>query len=247
MTLHEFFKENPRCALGFSGGVDSAYLLYAAVQAGAEIGAYYVKTPFQPEFELNDARRLARELGVELRILERNVLDVPHVAENPENRCYYCKRALFGTLRDRAAADGFSVLLDGTNASDDDFDRPGIRAIRELQVRSPLREAGLTKAEIRRLSREAGLFTWDKPAYACLATRVPGGTAITREILSKVERGENALHGLGFRDFRLRLIGDAARLQVKEGQIPMAIEKRKEIQNCLSSYFSAVLLDLKER
>lgn len=191
MTLNEFFAAHPKCALGFSGGVDSAYLLYAGVLAGADIHPYYIKTAFQPRFERDDALRLAGELGVEVTVLELDALADPQVAANPAERCYYCKQNLFRALKARAAADGYAVLLDGTNASDEAGDRPGMRALRELEVRSPLRECGLTKADIRRLSREAGLFTWDKPAYACLATRIPTGEAITGEILARVEGAED--------------------------------------------------------
>lgn len=247
MTLQEFFSQNPKAALGFSGGVDSAYLLAAAVRAGADVGAYFIKTPFQPAFELEDARRLAAELGVALRIVELDILDNAAVAANAADRCYHCKRALFGALQRQAQADGYELLIDGTNASDDASDRPGMRAIRELQVRSPLRECGLTKDEIRRLSREAGLFTWDKPAYACLATRVPVNTAISWEILQKIEAGEAILAGLGFRDFRLRLYGAAARIQVKPEQFALVIQKREQIRQQLSPWFGLVLLDLKER
>ena len=169
--------------------MDSAYLLYAGVQAGADIRPYYIKTAFQPRFERDDALRLAGELGVEVTVLELDALADPRVAANPAERCYYCKQNLFRALKARAAADGYTVLLDGTNASDEAGDRPGMRALRELEVRSPLRECGLTKADIRRLSREAGLFTWDKPAYACLATRIPTGEAITGEILARVDGG----------------------------------------------------------
>ena len=173
MELQDFFHEHPKAALGFSGGVDSSYLLWAARQCGADVRPYYIKTSFQPEFEFEDAKRLCREIGAELTVLELDALSDPAVAANPADRCYHCKRNLFGTLAARALADGYTLLLDGTNASDDAGDRPGMRALRELSVRSPLRECGLTKAFIRARSREAGLFTWDKPAYACLATRVP--------------------------------------------------------------------------
>ena len=247
MTLEQFFQENPRCALGFSGGVDSAYLLYAGVKAGADIRPYFIKTAFQPAFELADARKLAEGLGVEVTVLELDALADPRVAANPADRCYYCKQNLFRTLKDRAIADGYPVLLDGTNASDEAGDRPGMRALAELSVRSPLRECGLTKAEIRARSREAGLFTWDKPAYACLATRVPTGTAITRKALEKVERGENALFRLGFSDFRVRLMGDAARIQVPADQMERALALRGEINQALEADFSAVLLDLAGR
>ena len=233
MTLNEFFAAHPKCALGFSGGVDSAYLLYAGVRAGADIRPYYIKTAFQPRFEQDDALRLAGELGVEVTVLELDALADPRVAANPAERCYYCKQNLFRALKARAAADGYAVLLDGTNASDEAGDRPGMRALRELEVRSPLRECGLTKADIRRLSREAGLFTWDKPAYACLATRIP--------------TGEAALFRLGYTDFRVRVFHGAARLQLPAGQLERAVRERAALRAALAPYFKPILLDLEER
>ena len=247
MELQEFFRQNPRAALGFSGGVDSSYLLYAARQYGAEVQPYYIKTAFQPEFEFEDAKRLCREIGAELTVLELDALADPAVAANPADRCYFCKRALFGTLSRRALADGYTLLLDGTNASDDAGDRPGMRALRELAVRSPLRECGLTKAEIRARSKEAGLFTWDKPAYACLATRIPAGETITAEKLEKTERAETYLFSLGLTDFRVRYFAGAARIQVPEGQLPLVLEKRTEILTELKKDYPAVLLDLEVR
>ena len=246
MTLEAFFQQVSRAAVAFSGGADSALVLWAAKTWGCQVRAYYVNTPFQPAFELADARRLAAELEVPLTVVEVDVLAVPEAAANGPRRCYYCKRVLFTALRQAAAADGYGVLLDGTNASDDAGDRPGMRALRELEVRSPLRECGLTKDGVRRLSREAGLFTWDKPAYACLATRIPTGTPIVREDLEKVEGAENALHALGFRDFRVRIFHGAARLQVPEEQMPLVLERREEILAALGD-FDGVLLDLKGR
>ena len=156
MTLQQFFNEHPRCALGFSGGVDSSYLLAAAKQCGAEVRPYFVRTAFQPEFELEDARRVCRELGTELTVLEHDILSVPGVAANPPERCYYCKRAIFSLIRERALSDGYDTLIDGNNASDDASDRPGMRAVKELGVLSPLRMCGLTKEDIRARSRELG-------------------------------------------------------------------------------------------
>lgn len=247
MTLSEFFAQHPRAALGFSGGVDSAYLLYAAVACGADVQPYFIKTAFQPQFELDDARRLCDGLGVALTVLETDILQCAAVAENGPERCYHCKRALFSLLAARAAQDGYPLLLDGTNASDDVQSRPGMRALRELQVRSPLRECGLTKPEIRRLSKEAGLFTWDKPAYACLATRIPTGTPITAEALRATEEAEGFLFSLGLRDFRVRFFGGAARLQVPQSQLPLVLSLREQIVTELRPRYGAVLLDLEVR
>ena len=247
MTLEEFFRQVPRAALAFSGGTDSALLLWAAKRYGCDVRAYYVRTAFQPQFEYEDACRLTRELEVLMTVVEADILAVPLAAANGPQRCYHCKRALFTQLWQAARRDGYTVLLDGTNASDDAGDRPGMRALRELEVRSPLRECGLTKAEVRRLSREAGLFTWDKPAYACLATRIPTGTPITKEDLERVERAESALYALGFRDFRVRLFHGAARIQMTEEQLPLALERREAISSALEAAFDGVLLDLKPR
>lgn len=247
MTLKEFFAQTPRAAVAFSGGVDSAYLLWAAKRCGCDIRAYYVKTVFQPAFELEDARRLVRELSIPMTVVEGDILSVPEAAANGPRRCYYCKQALFSMLWDAARRDGYSQLLDGTNASDDAGDRPGMQALRELKVCSPLRECGITKEEVRRLSREAGLFTWDKPAYACLATRIPTGVPITGEALEQVERGEAALAALGFTDFRVRMLSGCARIQMPEAQLPLLMEKRGEVVAALKTIFPAVLLDMEPR
>ena len=243
MQLQDFFRENPVCAVAFSGGVDSAYLLYAASAYGRRTAAYFVKTPFQPDFELGDAQDVVHRLGIPLTVLEFDILRIPAVAANPQDRCYHCKRALFTRLLEAANADGFPLVLDGCNASDDASDRPGMKALRELGVRSPLRECGITKTDIRRLAREANLPVWDKPSYACLATRVPTGTAITQPDLIRIARGENLLASLGFFDFRLRLRDKNALLQVRVEQIPLARQLLPEIQTALAADFHDIVLD----
>jgi uncharacterized protein len=247
MNLQDFFKECPSVALAFSGGVDSSYLLYAGLKYGASVRAYYVKSAFQPEFELEDARRLVRELNAGMTVLEYDILSLGEVTANRSDRCYHCKKAIFSAIRKQAAADGFSVVVDGTNASDDSSDRPGIRALTELSVRSPLRECGITKDELRKLSKEAGLFTWDKPAYACLATRIPVDRPVTLDLLHKVDSAETILFSLGFTDFRVRVIDDSARLQVPREQMQAALTHREQIITAFAPYFSAVLLDLADR
>ena len=247
MTLAEYFSAHPRAALAFSGGVDSAYLLWAGKHYGCDLTAYYVRTAFQPEFEFRDARRLAEEVGAPMVVVKADILSVPLAAANGPDRCYHCKRALFTKLWEHARRDGHTLLLDGTNASDDAGDRPGMKALRELEVESPLRLCSLTKADIRAASKEAGLFIWDKPAYACLATRIPTGQTITREDLERVERAEDALFAMGFTDFRVRLLAGAARIQLPENQWDRAAGQRKEILAALKPWFSAVTLDLKTR
>ena len=247
MDLSEYFAQHNRAALAFSGGVDSVYLLYAAVRCGADVQPYYVRSQFQPEFEFRDALRIARQLGVEMKILPKDILACEPIAANPSDRCYYCKRQIMGSILSAAAADGYELLLDGTNASDRADDRPGMKVLTELKIQSPLRICGLTKAEIRRLSKEAGLFTWNKPAYACLATRVGTGERITEEKLAKIEAGEAFLTRLGFSDFRLRLRGDRALLQFTAEQMPAAAAAFDKITNELGPRFTRVEIDAEPR
>ena len=243
MNLNDFFKDNPKSALAFSGGVDSAYLLYAAIESGADVHAYYVKTDFQPEFEFEDAKRLASELGAEMTVIYLDVLGDPEVEANPKDRCYHCKKHIFRAIIDKALKDGYDLILDGTNASDDIADRPGVRALREYGVRSPLRECGLTKDMIRELSREAGLFTWDKPAYACLATRIQTDQKITYRDLKAVEACEGFMADLGFRDFRVRVRGDKALVQIREEDFDRYSTDKDEIEGTIIRYFDSVSLD----
>lgn len=247
MTLPEFFADHPKAAIAFSGGVDSAYLLYAASKYAKELRAYYVKSAFQPQFELEDALRLAGQLQVEMQVIPLDILSQEEVIANPKNRCYYCKKRIFTAIARQAEADGFSLLLDGTNASDEEGDRPGMQALRELSVLSPLRLCGLKKVEIRLLSKEAGLFTWDKPSYACLATRIPTGQRIDARLLARTEEAENFLSSLGFRGFRVRTAGETAKIQLREAQFPLLVENRARILEKLSGQYKGVCLDLEAR
>ena len=246
-ALRAWFEAHPRFALAFSGGCDSAYLFYAATACGADFATYYVQSPFQPAFELEDARRLARELGRQLRVLPLDVLADAQVRSNPPDRCYHCKRRIFGAICARAAAEGYDLAIDGTNASDDAGDRPGMRALRELEVASPLRICGISKAQVRALSREAGLFTWNKPAYACLATRVPAGTPIEAAALERIERAGAALAELGLSDFRARITDRGVRLELTEPDMALLMRRRAEVCAALETYFGEIALDLRPR
>ena len=246
-NLAAFFHEHPKVALAFSGGTDSAYLLYAARVCGCDVRACYAWSAFQPAFERADALHLAEELGAELRLIPLDVLSVDAVRANPPDRCYHCKRSIFGALAEAAQADGYDVIIDGTNASDDAGDRPGMRALRELKVLSPLRLCGIGKPRVRELSRQAGLFTWNKPAYACLATRIPSGTPIDRETLERVEQAESRLFELGFTDIRCRVFHGAARLQFPSSQLERAVSLRREIREALKPWFDTILIDTEDR
>ena len=247
MELRDFFAAHPRCALAFSGGVDSSYLLYEGLKWAESLGVYCVKSAFQPAFELRGALRLAESLGASVTVLQADVLACPAVAANPPDRCYHCKKVILSTIQAAAEADGYTVLLDGTNASDDVDERPGWRARGEAGVLSPLRLCGLTKETIRERSRRAGLFTWDKPAYACLATRVRTGQPIDEKTLFAVEAAENALLWLGFTDFRVRTFEGRARLEFTADQIGEARERFETIRALLAPYFAQIESELRER
>ena len=177
---------NERYGLAFSGGCDSSFLLAAMVRAGLDVKAYMAMTAFQAPFELGDAMRVQGETGAQVEVLRADVLSRDEVCANPPDRCYWCKRFIFGEVLAAMERDGRRVLLDGTNASDDPARRPGFRALAELGVRSPLREAGFTKEDVRAASRAMGLSTADKPNFSCYATKVPQGARLTRASLGEV-------------------------------------------------------------
>ncbi len=243
MELKDFFAAHPRAALAFSGGADSAYLLWAGRQWARELGVYCVRSAFQPDFELRDAQRLAAALGAELRVIEADVLGCEEIVRNAPDRCYHCKHRVFSLICEQARRDGYPVVIDGTNADDPAEDRPGMRALEEMGVLSPLRLCGLKKSDVRARSREIGLFTADKPAYACLATRVRVGERITADTLRRVERSEEQLFDMGYSDFRVRTAGGRATLQLVEGQWERGREELEEIRHRLAPYFACVELD----
>lgn len=203
-----------RAAVAFSGGVDSSFLCYAAGKAlGTGAVAVTILSPMLPRSEIDGASAFARKLGMEHILIQEPEID-EEVAANPQDRCYFCKKIEFGRILDAARERGIHAVLDGSNLDDLGDYRPGLRALEELHILSPLREAGLTKQDIRELSRRFNLPTWDKPAFACLASRIPYGERIDREKLSRIEQGEDALRAAGFRQFRVRSHGTIARIEV---------------------------------
>lgn len=233
-------------AIAFSGGVDSSFLLYSAkVALDDRIIALSVKTPYIPAWEIEEAMQFTAKYNIRHKVIEMPIVDSIH--HNPENRCYLCKKELFGRLLQEAKALAFSCLLEGTNNDDTKDYRPGIKALQELSIHSPLLEKGITKQDIRELSKQLGLQTWNKPAYACLLTRIPYNTGITTDELNKIEKAEQSIRQSGFPAVRVRSHGNLARIEIPARQIAVFVkdEIRNEIVNELKNIgYRFVSLDL---
>ncbi len=213
-SLIKYLQNLENVAIAFSGGVDSSFLLAASKEAlGTKVVGITIDSPALPRYELEDAISIADRVGVKHVILQSNEIE-EDVRSNPENRCYFCKKTEYGSVKDEALKLGIKYVLDGSNVDDLKDYRPGMKATGELQVLSPLLENKITKAEIREFSKELGLPTWDKPAYACLFSRIPYGMEIKEEDLAKVEKSEKFFIDNGFRTVRVRCHGDIARIEV---------------------------------
>lgn len=234
-------------AVAFSGGVDSTYLLHEAVKAGKEkVTALIMKTPSVPEREIDEAVTFCKSRGISFFVLPADPFSAAGFRENGRDRCYICKHFLFSALLEKAKEEGIPFVADGTNADDRKEFRPGLRALKELDIRSPLAEAGLTKKEIRELSEKEGLPTWNKPSFSCLATRFPYGEELTVEKLRRTEAAENLLAELGFTQRRVRVHGNLARIEVLPAEIPLLLERRDMISSRLEELgFLYTTVDLK--
>jgi uncharacterized protein len=211
--------------VAYSGGVDSAYLAWAARQTlGDKMLAVLADSPSLAEFQKRDAIQFARDYGIPLEVIRTEEFDNADYTKNAPDRCFHCKDELFAKLAEMAKQRGFASIIYGVNADDTSDFRPGHRAAAQYGVRSPLLEAGLTKAEIRELARDAGLPVWDRPAAACLSSRIPYGTPVTIQNLKQVETGEDALRQLGFRQFRVRHHGDLVRIEIAPDELPAALD-----------------------
>jgi uncharacterized protein len=234
--------------VAFSGGVDSAYLAWAATRAlGASALCVTADSPSYPDRHRQLAIGVARDFSLHHEIIRTAELDRPEYRANPVNRCYYCKHELYTALSGMAAARGFAAIADGSNADDRGDYRPGRQAAREFAVRSPLDDVGLTKSEIRELSRRAGLPTWDEPASACLSSRIPYHAEVTDEKLRMIERAEEALHALGFRVCRVRHHDRLARLEIGRDELARALEpevREHLVRELIAIGYQHVTIDL---
>ncbi|MBQ3424910.1 MAG: ATP-dependent sacrificial sulfur transferase LarE [Clostridia bacterium] len=233
-------------AVSFSGGVDSTFLLWAAREAlGDRVLAVTAASCSFPRRELDEAKRFCLEKGIEQVIVRSEELEIEGFRNNPPDRCYLCKKELFGKILTIARERGMAAVAEGSNLDDEGDYRPGLRAIRELGVESPLKKAGLTKAEIRDLSRQADLPTWDKPSFACLASRFPYGESITAEKLAMVDKAEQAVLDRGFSQVRVRIHGNVARIEVPAEDLDRLMAARGEIAAAVhAAGFAYAALDL---
>ena len=244
--LKNNLKQMKRVAIAFSGGVDSTFLTKIAYDVlGENVMAVTVSSSIFPKRELEESKQFVKQIGIKHVIIDFDEIKINNFTKNPINRCYYCKKELFSKIKKVAKENHLNYILDGSNVDDISDYRPGMKALEELGVVSPLRDVGFSKQEIKKLSKHMQLDTWDKPAFACLASRFPYGIEITKSRLDQVEKAEAFLYSLDIKQFRVRYHTDIARIEVEKNDFPLILKHSDEITKKFKKIgFKYVTLDI---
>lgn len=245
-NLKASLKQMKSALIAYSGGTDSAFLIKVAHDTLGENATAVTKTsPAYPKEELNDAKKIAKQTGIKHIIIPSKPCDIRNLEKNPKDRCYHCKKQLYKDLKQIAKKQNIKNILDGTNYDDKKSKRPGMQAIRELNIKTPLKDAKLTKKDILRLSKKMNLNTWDKPSFACLATRFPPEIKITNQNLKKLEKAENLIRTLGIKQLRVRYHDNLARIEITRKDIPKLLKQSKKITSAFKKLgFTYITLDM---
>ena len=242
-NLKKFFEEHPKCAIAFSGGCDSVYLMHCALECGCDVRGYFIRSEFNSLDDRNSALETAFSMGACVSVVQAELLDDPSIVDNDCDRCYYCKRTSMQAMIRKAYVDGYNVFLDGTNADDYDENKPSCKALKELRIISPLALCGVGRKEVREGLKEANLPAAEMPETSCTAARIEEGMQLNKMNLGKVESCENFLKKRGFSDFRVYLTKEGGKISLTEVDYPKAMEIKGDIISHVKKTMSNAVID----